>query len=109
MPRSSSSRRASKYQRPRPEPRDLEETLAAMPRSVTAGDGEWTVQRVRGDRTSKTYRCPGCDQEIGPGVAHTVAWQSDSILGAEHALAGRRHWHNSCWQARGRRAPTRRR
>lgn len=64
-------------------------------------DGTWTVQAVAG--TAKTYRCPGCQQEIVPGTPHVVAWANDSLLGAEAALADRRHWHTACWRARGHR------
>src|ERR1700728_3160579 len=37
-------------------------------------DGDWVVRQVPGAAASKTYRCPGCDQEILPGVAHVVVW-----------------------------------
>jgi len=63
------------------------------------GDGEWMVRGVAGG--PKTYRCPGCDQEIAAGVAHVVAWPVDGTGG----LDDRRHWHRGCWQARDRRAP----
>jgi len=64
-------------------------------------DGSWTVQRV--SSSEKSYSCPGCRQEIGPGTAHVVAFASDSIFGADAALEDRRHWHSACWSARGRR------
>lgn len=64
-------------------------------------DGSWTVQRV--SSSEKSYSCPGCRQEIGPGTAHVVAFASDSLFGAEAAVADRRHWHSACWSARGRR------
>ncbi|MGH3309585.1 MAG: ATP/GTP-binding protein [Streptomyces sp.] len=57
---------------------------------------EWAVRQVAGT-TGKHYRCPGCDQEIPPGVPHVVAWQR---MGQ---VADRRHWHKSCWNARDRR------
>lgn len=69
-------------------------------------DGSWTVQRVGG--SERTYRCPGCDQEILPGTPHVVAWAADGLFGADAALADRRHWHGACWSARSRRGPTRR-
>jgi hypothetical protein len=62
-------------------------------------DGEWTVRGLSG--AGKTYRCPGCLQEIRPGVAHVVAWPADG-RGDE---TDRRHWHTGCWRARDRRAP----
>lgn len=63
-------------------------------------DGRWTVRAVTG---SKAYTCPGCRQEVPPGTAHVVVWAQDDLLGAEAAVADRRHWHTACWKARGRR------
>ncbi len=67
-------------------------------------DGEWVVQRVRGGE--RDYRCPGCDQIVPAATPHVVAWRADSWFG--DAVEDRRHWHAACWQARGRRGPTRR-
>ncbi|MFD1323387.1 hypothetical protein [Micromonospora sonneratiae] len=64
-------------------------------------DGEWQVRGISGDGAVKTYRCPGCDQEIRPGVAHVVAWPADG----RGDLTDRRHWHTGCWRARDRRLP----
>ncbi|MFD0688405.1 ATP/GTP-binding protein [Actinomadura fibrosa] len=64
-------------------------------------DGDWIVRMVAGANATKAYRCPGCDQEIPPGVAHVVAWPADGRGGADD----RRHWHRPCWRARGRRGP----
>lgn len=64
-------------------------------------DGDWMVRTVPGERTTKNYRCPGCDHEIRPGTQHVVTWPEDEP-------DDRRHWHTACWTARGRRAPTRR-
>jgi hypothetical protein len=66
-------------------------------------DGQWHVRRVTGAAAVKTYRCPGCEQEIRPGTAHVVAWRAD----LPHADEDRRHWHSPCWQSRTRRRPTR--
>ena len=68
------------------------------PQTQTWPDGEWVVRQVPGAAAAKTYRCPGCDQEIRPGVPHVVVWPAESSGSAE-----RRHWHNSCWQRRPRR------
>jgi hypothetical protein len=65
-------------------------------------DGEWRVRSIPGEAAGKTYRCPGCEQEIRPGVPHLVAWPADG----RGDLTDRRHWHNGCWRARDRRAPT---
>jgi hypothetical protein len=63
------------------------------------------VRQVPGSQATKVYRCPGCDHEIQPGIAHVVAWPA-----AEHgSVADRRHWHVGCWSARGHRKPTSRR
>jgi hypothetical protein len=74
----------------------------------TWADGEWTVRTVPGGAATKTYRCPGCDQEIAAGVAHVVVWPTDA-LSPFVGLDERRHWHAGCWQARGRRTPVVRR
>lgn len=85
-------------------PLDLEALTRGWTRTESAPDGRtWTVRAVAGG--DKSYRCPGCDQLVPAGTAHTVAWQADHLLGDEAALADRRHWHTSCWRA-GRR-PTR--
>lgn len=69
----------------------------------TWGQEQWRVRQIPGSAAAKTYRCPGCDQEVRPGVPHLVVWPLDS-LGRE---AERRHWHTACWRARDRRRPTR--
>lgn len=62
-------------------------------------DGEWVVRAVSGAGTAKSYRCPGCDQEIRTPTPHVVAWPADGLGGPDQ----RRHWHAACWRARGRR------
>lgn len=74
-------------------------------RTETGPDGaDWQVRTVTGTQAVKTYRCPGCDHEIAPRVAHVVAWPGDEFGGADE----RRHWHSGCWAGRGRRGLTRR-
>lgn len=51
----------------------------------------YEVDRVPGFRADKTYRCPGCGNEIAPGVGHVVAWPHDLV-------EDRRHWHAHCWR-----------
>jgi hypothetical protein len=46
------------------------------------------VRQVTGERS---YRCPGCNQEIRKGTAHLVVMPEGSV-------ALRRHWHTPCWQ-----------
>ena len=48
----------------------------------------------------KPYRCPGCQQLIGPGAGHLVVWPADHLFGDEAGLHDRRHWHTSCWRRR---------
>lgn len=64
-------------------------------------DGDWLVRTIPGSAATKMYRCPGCDHEIRPGVAHVVAWPADGRGDA----GDRRHWHTPCWRARDRRRP----
>ncbi|MFR9676834.1 ATP/GTP-binding protein [Streptomyces sp. TR06-5] len=59
---------------------------------------EWLVRRIGGGAAAKQYRCPGCDQEIPPGVPHVVAWPRHGDVDS------RRHWHTACWNARDRRS-----
>ncbi|MFE7121616.1 ATP/GTP-binding protein [Streptomyces sp. NPDC057654] len=58
----------------------------------------WIVRMVGGGAAAKHYRCPGCDQEIPPGVPHVVAWPDHG------GVEDRRHWHKACWNARDRRS-----
>jgi hypothetical protein len=67
----------------------------------TWSDGEWQVRNIPAGAAVKAYRCPGCDQEVAPGVPHLVAWPADG----RGDLADRRHWHTGCWRARERRGP----
>ncbi|MFV0252288.1 MAG: hypothetical protein ACK5H2_03020 [Beutenbergiaceae bacterium] len=76
---------------------DVASLWRGVERTETDRDGmQWRVREVTG--SDKTYRCPGCQQEIQPGTAHLVAWNSDHIFGAGAGLAERRHWHNNCWR-----------
>ncbi len=91
--------------RGRPEPRDIGQAFGYQ-RVEPARDGDWIVRSVTGAGSTKIYRCPGCDQEIRPGVPHLVAWPADTEQAAWHGGGGlddRRHWHTPCWNARLRR------
>jgi hypothetical protein len=74
-----------------------------------AADGDWAVRTLTGAGSTKTYRCPGCDQEIRPGTPHLVTWPAyprDSDLepwDTGSAADLRRHWHTVCWRTRDRR------
>ncbi len=54
------------------------------------GDDGIDVRHVQPYQAVKTYRCPGCDHEIPPGVGHEVV-----VPRADPDE--RRHWHTSCW------------
>ncbi|GLV51776.1 hypothetical protein TBS_23440 [Thermobispora bispora] len=97
-------RRLGPYERPggRGSSRPIE-WVAGIDRKEHAPDGEWVVRHVSG-ATDRVYRCPGCEQEIRPGVPHVVSWPNWPG-GAEE----RRHWHTACWRNRINRGPLRRR
>lgn len=54
--------------------------------------GDHIVQNVTGAQATKAYICPGCNQQIQPGVAHVVAWSRHD------GPQWRRHWHTPCWK-----------
>ncbi|OBY30445.1 hypothetical protein [Mycolicibacter kumamotonensis] len=77
--------------------------LPLSQRIETGPDGfDYIVAAIAGSRAVKVYRCPGCDHEIRPGIAHVAVWPQDCGDGDD-----RRHWHTSCWAHRATRAPTR--
>jgi len=61
---------------------------------------EVEVRRVHPFQAVKTYRCPGCNQDIGAGTGHLVVVPLD-------APELRRHWHVPCWGHRQHRRPGR--
>ncbi|MFD4368050.1 ATP/GTP-binding protein [Rhodococcus sp. NPDC058521] len=65
-------------------------------------DDTYLVRNVPGARATKSYRCPGCDHEIRPGVAHVVTWPAGF-----GGVDDRRHWHSGCWSGRRTRGITR--
>ncbi|WP_232541657.1 ATP/GTP-binding protein [Nocardia bovistercoris] len=95
--------------RRKPRPRDRNSRSGSTPLGDVFGrtesgpdDESYIVRTVPGNRAVKIYRCPGCDHEIAPGVAHIVAWAFDG--GGDD----RRHWHSGCWNGRKTRRITRR-
>lgn len=77
---------------------DLQRALYGNLRTETKRDGVWNVQPVSATSAAKTYVCPGCGLEIQPGLAHTVAWRADGLMGEAADIAARRHWHSHCWR-----------
>ena len=60
---------------------------------------DYLVRSVTGPTSGKSYRCPGCDQEL-TGGNHVVAWPAGDADASD-----RRHWHTACWAARESRQP----
>ena len=79
---------------------DLTRALIGQRRTESRRDGLWNVQPLTASSASKPYTCPGCGLEIAPGVAHTVTWRADGLMGEADDLAARRHWHLHCWRIR---------
>ena len=76
--------------------------IGSVNTSQSHPDGDWYVRTITAGAATKTYRCPGCNQELRPGTPHVVAWRADRPDGEEY----RRHWHTPCWNARDRRRPS---
>ncbi len=71
--------------------------LRGIALSEVGPDGNsYQVQQV--GPSSKTYTCPGCLHQVGPGVEHVVAWPEDGAFGTEIGVGARRHWHGECWR-----------
>jgi hypothetical protein len=79
---------------------DLSRALIGRLAIESKRDGSWNVQPLAAASATKYYVCPGCGLEIAPGVAHTVAWRADGLMGEANDLADRRHWHVHCWRIR---------
>lgn len=88
----------SNRRRPHSADASFERLITGWKRSELRRGVEWIVQPVSASQALKPYRCPGCEIEIAPRVAHVVAWRADGVLGAEADLAARRHWHTHCWR-----------
>jgi len=72
-----------RHRRAQPEQRDL-----VRPKGLVPSRSGYQVREVT---AQKTYRCPGCNQEIRPETVHVVAWREDDA-------GDRRHWHTPCWR-----------
>jgi hypothetical protein len=77
---------------------DLRSVLFGQRATERKRDGLWNVQPLSASAATKYYICPSCGRDIAPGVAHTVAWRADGIMGETDDLAARRHWHVHCWK-----------
>ena len=81
-----------------PDELDLTRALAGTKTVQAKRDGLWNVQPLSAAAAVKIYICPGCGLEIELGIAHTVTWRADGIMGEADDLAARRHWHLHCWR-----------
>jgi hypothetical protein len=88
------AKRPSKHLRP---PRPL---LASHASVSDKADGRWMIQSMPAQAAVKEYLCPGCQQRIGIGAPHLVAWPQIPSLAASRGVDERRHWHTSCWNRR---------
>lgn len=88
-------KRPSKHLRPA---RPLNSGAFAAP--VDKTDGQWMVQTMPADLSTKAYSCPGCRLTIAEATAHVVVWPREPSIGSPSALEERRHWHSTCWQRR---------
>jgi len=79
---------------------DLSRALTGRLHTESKRDGLWNVQPLAASSANKYYVCPGCSLEIAPGVAHTVTWRADGLMGEASDVAARRHWHLHCWKIR---------
>jgi hypothetical protein len=105
-PRRNRPRRAGRARPGEPAALDPERVRRGADAVESWGPEQWRVRQVTGSAAVKVYRCPGCDQEIPPGVPHLVVWPLETIAGPA-GEAARRHWHTGCWRARDRRRPGR--
>ncbi len=83
-----------------PRPLDLGRALGGAARREPYAGGEWFVRQVSGADGARTYRCPGCQQQLS-GIPHVVVWPADGL----GDLTDRRHWHTPCWRERATRPP----
>lgn len=68
--------------------------------TAAAADDDIELRFVQPFQATKTYLCPGCNQDIPAGTGHMVAVPRD-------APDLRRHWHRGCWNHRRQRRPGR--
>jgi hypothetical protein len=95
-----SRRRPSKHARGHV-PLDVARIQGGATREEAYAGTRWTVRAVSGASATRAYLCPGCQQDVTPGVPHVVVWPAEGVGG----LGDRRHWHTGCWQRRDARPP----
>ena len=71
---------------------------SSTPRPSATAPG--TCSRCRPRTRPRPTRARGAASRSRPGLAHTVTWRADGLMGEADDLAGRRHWHTHCWKIR---------
>ncbi|MBS1905359.1 MAG: hypothetical protein JST33_02090 [Actinobacteria bacterium] len=90
--------RSHRRREERPREDSLDRLIAGWKRTEMRGTTQWHVQPLTAAQALKEYVCPGCRGTIPVGTAHVVVWRADGVLGDAADLAGRRHWHSTCWK-----------
>ena len=67
-----SRRRPSKHAREHV-PLDVTRIQGGATREEAYAGGRWTVRAVTGASATRPYLCPGCQQDIPPGLPHAIA------------------------------------
>ena len=91
-------RKSKKYSREY-RPLNIEKLTGYTTYQLGVDGNEYKVHQI--NEGKKEYVCPGCNQLIFVGEKHVVVWTEDTILGPQHGIDMRRHWHESCWNHRG--------
>ena len=60
-------------------PLDVERIQGGSTREDTYRGMRWTVRAVSGASATRSYLCPGCQQDIAPGVPHVVVWPAEGV------------------------------
>lgn len=73
---------------------DIARLRDGIKKTVIKNGIEFQVQTTSGKTAdgNKTWLCPGCNLNFGPGISHVVVWE------ASMGVSQRRHFHNVCWQ-----------
>jgi len=65
---------------------------------VSKRAGEYWQRFITGATSTKSYVCPGCNQQIRPATPHYVVWPDVPSLLESEGINERRHWHKHCWE-----------
>lgn len=51
------------------------------PPGVERAEDGWVVRSLSASASGRSYRCPGCDQELTAAAAHVVVWPDTTRAG----------------------------